>query len=109
VVAGLTDAMDGTLARVLKQQTMLGQYLDPVADKLLLSTLFLVLTTKADSSQGYGAGLRPRCGNPGGLSHSLRGGGPARLQPSIFGKANTVARSARLLQFCSIRFLSPIG
>jgi cardiolipin synthase len=46
VAAGLTDALDGTLARVLKQRTMLGQYLDPVADKLLLSTLFLVLTYK---------------------------------------------------------------
>jgi cardiolipin synthase len=44
VVAGLTDALDGLLARLLKQYTMLGQYLDPVADKLLLSTLFLVLT-----------------------------------------------------------------
>jgi len=44
VAAGLTDALDGTLARMLKQRTMLGQYLDPVADKLLLSTLFLVLT-----------------------------------------------------------------
>ena len=44
VVAGLTDALDGTLARVLKQRTDLGQYLDPVADKLLLSTLFIVLT-----------------------------------------------------------------
>jgi len=46
VVAGLTDALDGTLARWLKQRTVLGQYLDPVADKLLLSTLFLVLTHK---------------------------------------------------------------
>jgi cardiolipin synthase len=44
MVAGLTDALDGTLARLLKQRTDLGQYLDPVADKLLLSTLFLVLT-----------------------------------------------------------------
>ena len=44
VVAGLTDALDGGLARILKQRTVLGQYLDPVADKLLLSTLFLVLT-----------------------------------------------------------------
>ena len=43
LVAGLTDALDGILARVLKQRTTLGQYLDPVADKLLLSTLFLVL------------------------------------------------------------------
>src|ERR1700757_764646 len=46
VAAGLTDALDGTLARWLKQRTVLGQYLDPVADKLLLSTLFLVLTHK---------------------------------------------------------------
>ena len=44
VAAGLTDALDGALARWLKQRTVLGQYLDPVADKLLLSTLFLVLT-----------------------------------------------------------------
>jgi cardiolipin synthase len=44
VAAGLTDALDGTLARVLKQRSQLGEYLDPVADKLLLSTLFLVLT-----------------------------------------------------------------
>ncbi|MDE1176397.1 MAG: CDP-alcohol phosphatidyltransferase family protein [Edaphobacter sp.] len=42
--AGLTDALDGLLARWLRQKTTLGQYLDPIADKLLLSTLFLVLT-----------------------------------------------------------------
>jgi cardiolipin synthase (CMP-forming) len=46
VAAGLTDALDGLLARLLKQRSMLGQYLDPVADKLLLSTLFLVLFYK---------------------------------------------------------------
>jgi cardiolipin synthase len=44
LVAGLTDALDGALARALRERTRLGQYLDPVADKLLLSTLFLVLT-----------------------------------------------------------------
>ena len=44
VLAGLTDNLDGLLARLLKQKTVLGQYLDPIADKLLLSTLFLVLS-----------------------------------------------------------------
>ncbi|MEI9967546.1 MAG: CDP-alcohol phosphatidyltransferase family protein [Terracidiphilus sp.] len=39
LAAGLTDALDGLLARWLKQRSMLGHYLDPVADKLLLSTL----------------------------------------------------------------------
>jgi cardiolipin synthase len=44
VLAGFSDAFDGLLARWLSQHTRLGQYLDPIADKLLLSTLFLVLT-----------------------------------------------------------------
>jgi len=44
LMAACTDAVDGLLARWLRQRTMLGQYLDPVADKLLLSSLFLVLT-----------------------------------------------------------------
>jgi len=43
-LAGLTDALDGLMARWLSQKTTLGQYLDPIADKLLLSTLFIVLT-----------------------------------------------------------------
>jgi cardiolipin synthase (CMP-forming) len=44
IAAGLSDALDGLLARALQQQTLLGQYLDPLADKLLLSSLFLVLS-----------------------------------------------------------------
>ena len=44
VAAGLSDGLDGLLARTLHQQTVLGEYLDPIADKLLLSTLFLVLS-----------------------------------------------------------------
>ena len=37
IVASLSDALDGFLARVLKQQTVLGAYLDPIADKALLA------------------------------------------------------------------------
>jgi len=44
VVAGITDGLDGLLARALKQKTTIGQYLDPIADKLLLSTMFLMLS-----------------------------------------------------------------
>jgi cardiolipin synthase len=44
--AGISDALDGLLARLLEQRTVLGRYLDPIADKLLLSTLFLVLAFK---------------------------------------------------------------
>jgi cardiolipin synthase (CMP-forming) len=43
ILAGLTDTMDGLLARSLNQKTSLGAYLDPIADKLLLSSSFVVL------------------------------------------------------------------
>ena len=44
LAAGVSDGFDGLMARLLSQRTRLGEYLDPIADKLLLSTLFLVLT-----------------------------------------------------------------
>jgi cardiolipin synthase (CMP-forming) len=44
VVAGVTDALDGILARRAGQRTSLGAWLDPMADKLLLVTTFVVLT-----------------------------------------------------------------
>ena len=43
ILAGLTDGLDGLLARSLNQKTALGAYLDPIADKLLLSSSFVVL------------------------------------------------------------------
>jgi cardiolipin synthase len=51
IVAGLTDGMDGLLARSLHQKSALGAYLDPIADKLLLSSSFVVLAIE---------GLMPR-------------------------------------------------
>jgi cardiolipin synthase len=41
--AGITDALDGAIARIWRQQTVLGAYLDPAADKLLLVTSYVVL------------------------------------------------------------------
>ncbi len=44
LVAGLTDALDGVIARMTGQKSELGAWLDPAADKLLLVTTFVVLT-----------------------------------------------------------------
>jgi cardiolipin synthase (CMP-forming) len=95
VIAGLTDALDGTLARVLKQRSMLGHYLDPVADKLLLSTIFLVLLHKS---------LIPITvtvlvfGRDVGIllvaAILYAAVGRREFYPSIFGKANTLAQIA---------------
>jgi len=46
LIAGLSDALDGLLARRLNQRSPLGAYLDPIADKLLLSSSYLVLALK---------------------------------------------------------------
>ena len=43
VAAALSDVLDGTLARLLKQETPLGMALDPIADKLLMTTAYLTL------------------------------------------------------------------
>ena len=93
VAAGLTDALDGTMARLLKQRSVLGQYLDPVADKLLLSALFLVLLYK---------GLMPVTvtvlvfGRDVGIllvaALLYAAVGRREFHPSIFGKANTIAQ-----------------
>jgi cardiolipin synthase (CMP-forming) len=44
--AAISDGLDGLLARLLNQKTALGAYLDPIADKLLLSSSFFVLALK---------------------------------------------------------------
>ena len=48
IVAGATDALDGFIARRSGQKTTLGAWLDPMADKLLLTTTFVVLTLPLD-------------------------------------------------------------
>lgn len=44
VVAGVTDALDGFIARFWHQESPLGAYLDPIADKLLLTTAYVMLS-----------------------------------------------------------------
>ena len=44
LLAGITDALDGLIARLASQKTTIGAWLDPMADKLLLTSVFIVLT-----------------------------------------------------------------
>jgi cardiolipin synthase len=46
LAAAITDGLDGFIARVWKLQTHLGAFLDPLADKLLVATSFVVLAVK---------------------------------------------------------------
>jgi cardiolipin synthase (CMP-forming) len=108
VLAGITDGMDGLLARWLRQRTTLGQYLDPVADKLLLSTLFLVLHHENLISRrvtvlvfGRDLGILVVAAI---LYASV---GMRDFRPSIFGKANTLAQIAALTAVLLSQFYAP--
>lgn len=93
LVAGFTDALDGLLARVLHQRTVLGQYLDPVADKLLLSTLFIVLTYEGLIPARITALVFGRDVGILFVSAILYAAvGRREFRPSILGKANTLAQ-----------------
>jgi cardiolipin synthase (CMP-forming) len=98
VVAGATDAVDGRLARSMNQTTKLGQYLDPIADKLMLSTLFLATTTIGLVPRYVtvlvfvrDAGILAICG---GLffSRTMRD-----FRPSSIGKLNTLVQVFTML------------
>lgn len=93
VLAGLSDGLDGLLARTLKQQTTLGQYLDPIADKLLLSTLFLVLSILHKIPWKFTVLVFSRDISilfASAVLYTIAG--LRDFRPSIFGKANTFAQ-----------------
>lgn len=93
VVAGFSDGLDGLLARTLHQQTLLGQYLDPIADKLLLSTMFLVLSILHRIPWKYTVLVFSRDISILAASAVLFAiAGLRNFRPSIFGKANTFSQ-----------------
>jgi cardiolipin synthase (CMP-forming) len=108
MLAGISDALDGLLARWLSQKTTLGQYLDPIADKLLLSSLFVVLThvgliplyvTVLVFSRDVGILL---------IATLLFATGTLRdFRPSVLGKLNTFVQIVALIVvICQKLFLS---
>ena len=98
VLAGMSDGLDGLLARRLKQQTLLGQYLDPIADKLLLSTVFLVLSIVHKIPWKFTVMVFSRDICILLVSAVLYAiAGLRDFRPSIFGKANTFAQVAAVV------------
>ena len=96
--AGLSDGLDGVLARRLHQQTLLGQYLDPIADKMLLSTVFLVLSIVHQIPWKFTVVVFSRDICILVVSAVLYTiAGLRDFRPSIFGKANTFAQVAAVV------------
>ena len=91
VVACVTDALDGMIARLTKTQTELGAFLDPMADKLLILAAFvtLVLLGRLPVWLVIIVVSRDAILTMGGLSiyFTTR---DLKIQPSIIGKVTTV-------------------
>ena len=108
ILAGMSDGLDGLLARTLHQQTLLGQYLDPIADKLLMSTMFLVLSIERMIPWKYTVVVFSR-----DVSILLISGvlfmiaGLRDFRPSIFGKGNTFAQVAAIF-FVLLLLVEPV-
>jgi cardiolipin synthase len=94
VVAGISDGLDGLAARLLHQQTKLGEYLDPIVDKLLLSSLFLVLSTSRIIPWRYTVMVFSRDISILIISALLYLFGLRDFRPGIFGKINTACQIA---------------
>jgi cardiolipin synthase len=109
ILAGMSDGLDGLLARTLHQQTVLGQYLDPIADKLLMSTMFVVLSIERIIPWKYTVLVFSR-----DISILLVSGvlfmiaGLRDFRPSIFGKANTFAQVSAIF-FALLLLVFPFG
>ena len=101
-LAGSTDVLDGLAARALNQRTRIGTIIDPLADKLLLSTAFVLLTVR---SLGFSYVLplwltavvigRDFLILAGGVAiYCIRG--PREFPPTISGKISTVFQVATI-------------
>jgi cardiolipin synthase len=90
IAAGVTDAVDGFIARAFKQRTEFGANMDPLADKLLLSGAFIVLTIKGFVPLWLCAPVIIRDFILLAGVMMLRGSGrKVVIAPSIFGKLTT--------------------
>jgi cardiolipin synthase len=94
VIAGVSDGLDGLAARLLHQQTKLGEYLDPIVDKLLLSSLFLMMSFNKMIPWHYTVMVFSRDLSILIISALLYAFGLRDFRPGIFGKINTACQIA---------------
>jgi cardiolipin synthase len=114
--AALTDLLDGLTARILRQGTPLGAYLDPAADKLLLTSAFILLTEYPSMLQQVEMAVRIpiwltiltifRDVLIVGVALTLYlAYGQTRFRPSIWGKLTTVAESLTVAVVLLLNFI----
>src|SRR4030095_10012996 len=109
--SALTDLFDGLIARKFGQKTKLGALLDPMADKILLSTSFILLTLPgARLSVAIPVWLtvvvftRDLLLVTGGVAIALTTGF-MKFDPTIYGKASTAMQILTVLSVLGVNYL----
>lgn len=95
LVAGISDGIDGFIARQFNQRTELGSYLDPMADKLLLVSVFVVLGIMEELPLWLVLAAVSRDALiVGAVLLSTIMGNPVAMKPLFVSKANTAVQIA---------------
>ena len=105
LAAGVSDALDGILARSLRQRTALGAYLDPIADKLLLSTGFVVLAIRGDVPWTLAILVLGRDVVIVAIALVLVLAAGLRPVPSLYGKACTSAQVLAVIAVVAVQVI----
>ncbi|MDH4331533.1 MAG: CDP-diacylglycerol--glycerol-3-phosphate 3-phosphatidyltransferase [Desulfobulbaceae bacterium] len=109
VLAGVTDALDGFLARVLKQKTEFGAFIDPIADKLLLITSYITLAVLGILPKWLAVIVVSRdviiCGGIGILMLYDR---EFKIKPSMVSKVTTFLQLLTVVFYLGYDFIQPI-
>ena len=95
LVAGVSDGIDGFIARAFDQKSELGSYLDPLADKLLLVSIFVTMAVIGELPIWLAILVLSRdVLIVGGIMLSWGLGRRLPIQPKLVSKANTTAQIA---------------
>lgn len=107
LVAGLTDGLDGFIARAFHQKSKLGAYLDPLADKLLLMSSFVLLGYQQMVPRWLVSLVVIRdCVILLGLMMFMIHHVPVEIRPAVVGKASTLAQLLTVLTALSSQLFS---
>ena len=110
LLAGVSDAVDGFIARRFNQHSELGAYLDPIADKALLVSTYFVLGYTGDLPIWLVVAVIARdLLILGGVILASMLGNPVAIRPFFVSKANTAAQIAlALIALGELAFVGPL-
>ncbi|MDH4322384.1 MAG: CDP-alcohol phosphatidyltransferase family protein [Desulfobulbaceae bacterium] len=106
LAAGISDGLDGFVARVFKQKTLVGAYLDPIADKLLLNTAFVTMAVLGILPAWLAVVVVSRdVIIVAGIGVLMLFDRPLQIQPSLVSKATTCLQLCLVGVFLGLQYL----